>query len=194
MRLSLLMSAILVASPAFAQQQETQREAPQRGVGVDVGRDGVQVDVATGGQEDRALRTERVSQLTGVTAPRVRNEAGEDIGNVHDLVVDLESGEIKYAAVSVGGFLGIGDQMFAVPYDAIDFRAETRTGIPGQWVAIWDVDREALRNMRGFDQQNWPDMADRRWREENEGQFRALDQQRQERQTQTPREGQPLPR
>src|SRR5450755_1200429 len=60
----------------------------------------------------------RASQLKGV---QVRNTAGEEVGKIHDLVIDPHSGNAAYIALSVGGFLGMGDKLFAIPYDAFTF-------------------------------------------------------------------------
>ena len=46
----------------------------------------------------------------------VRNKQGEKLGTVSDMVIDIPSGKINYVALSVGGVLGVGDKMFAVPY------------------------------------------------------------------------------
>ena len=44
---------------------------------------------------------------------RVGSSAGGDLGKVDDLIVDVATGSLSY--VIVGGFLGIGDKLFAVP-------------------------------------------------------------------------------
>jgi hypothetical protein len=51
--------------------------------------------------------------------------------------------------LSVGGFLGMGDRLFAVPWEALTL--------------IMDVNKERLENAPGFDKSNWADMADRSW-------------------------------
>ena len=47
------------------------------------------------------------------------NSAGEDVGEVEDLIVDLSEGQITYAVVDFGGFLGIGENSVAVPWDQL---------------------------------------------------------------------------
>lgn len=49
----------------------------------------------------------------------VRSMAGEELGRIHDLVIDSKDGRIVYALVSSGGFLGIGDTVRAVPFAAL---------------------------------------------------------------------------
>lgn len=81
---------------------------------------------------------------------QVVNTAGEGIGKIEDYMIDLQSGCIAYAVLSFGGFMGIGDKLFAIPWNSIqvDQRAER---------FIVDVSKERLDNAPGFDKNNWPD-------------------------------------
>lgn len=91
-----------------------------------------------------------------VNGTGVRNPAGEDLGKIEELMVDLASGRIAYAVLSFGGFLGIGDKLFAVPWQALDIdQANERF--------VLDVPRETLENAPGFDKDDWPEFADRGW-------------------------------
>lgn len=58
----------------------------------------------------------RVSELRG---KNVENSTGDKLGDIKNVYVDPTYGRINYVAVSVGGFLGIGDRIVAVPWDAI---------------------------------------------------------------------------
>ncbi len=51
----------------------------------------------------------------------VENSEGEGLGAVEDFVVDLETGQIEYAVLSFGGFLGIGDSQYAIPLSAFTY-------------------------------------------------------------------------
>ena len=51
----------------------------------------------------------------------VENAAGESLGRIEELMVDLNSGRIAYAVLSFGGFLGMGDKFFAIPFEALTF-------------------------------------------------------------------------
>ncbi|MCK1620173.1 PRC-barrel domain-containing protein [Bradyrhizobium sp. 159] len=59
----------------------------------------------------------RVSKMSGV---KVYNEANENIGSINDLLMD-KSGNIKIAVIGVGGFLGMGEHLVAVPYEKLKF-------------------------------------------------------------------------
>jgi sporulation protein YlmC with PRC-barrel domain len=90
---------------------------------------------------------------SSITSDSVRNRAGENLGNVKDIMIDMDSGNVSYVVVSFGGFLGIGDKYFAVPMEA--FSVDT-----GDHHLVLDVDKSKLENAPGFDKDNWPTHAD----------------------------------
>jgi sporulation protein YlmC with PRC-barrel domain len=59
----------------------------------------------------------RTSKVVGLN---VYNEANESLGSINDLLTDKE-GNIKAVVIGVGGFLGVGERLIAVPYDKIKF-------------------------------------------------------------------------
>ena len=107
-------------------------------------------------------RTHRVSKIIGTD---VVNSKGEKIGDVEDIVLDAK-GNVAYAVVSTGGFLGMGDKMHAVPWAAI----RTSTGTDN---FMLDVDKDRLKSAPGFDQSSWPNVNDAKWSTENRRYFPA---------------------
>ena len=101
-------------------------------------------------QENRKRRVLGASTLTG---DRVRNNAGDDLGKIEEIMIDLTSGRVAYAVLSFGGFLGIGDKLFVVPWSALTVDQSAHE-------FVLDVRREDLEKAPGFDKDNWPDMAD----------------------------------
>lgn len=97
----------------------------------------------------------RTSELIGMP---VRNRTGKDLGKIHDLVVELNSGDIRYAALSFGGFAGVGDKLFAVPWQAMSFKFGEQDRF-----FVFDLTPEKLEKAPGFDQKNWPDVANPGW-------------------------------
>jgi sporulation protein YlmC with PRC-barrel domain len=97
--------------------------------------------------------TMRVLSAGTLSGDRVRNATGEDLGKVEEIMLDVPRGRIAYAVLSFGGFLGIGDKLFAVPWSAL--KLDT-----AEHEFILDMSRETLENAPGFDKNNWPDMAD----------------------------------
>jgi hypothetical protein len=95
----------------------------------------------------------KASELIGASVHTANNE---EKGKVKDLVVGAD-GRIQYAAVSFGGFLGMGNKLFAVPLDAI--HVEWKDNKVNY--ATVDVSEESIKQRQGFDEKNWPEHADR---------------------------------
>ena len=105
-----------------------------------------------------AMHHARVSTIEDM---HVRNTAGEDIGKIKDLVVDVNSGKVLYAALDFGGFLGVGDKLFAVPFHSFQVK-----GTDKDQYLVLDVTKERLKEAPGFDKNHWPDMANATWAHE----------------------------
>jgi sporulation protein YlmC with PRC-barrel domain len=110
-------------------------------------------DTAQDATTSRDRRRRRVLSAGTLAGDRVRNAAGEDLGKVEEIMIDLASGRVAYVVLSFGGFLGIGDKLFAVPWQALRIDE-------GEHQFILDVDRKTLESAPGFNKDNWPDMAD----------------------------------
>ena len=63
----------------------------------------------------RSLGTQPVLSASTLNGDKVVNSYGEDLGKIEDFMLDLENGRIRYAVLSFGGFLGVGDKLFAIP-------------------------------------------------------------------------------
>jgi hypothetical protein len=68
---------------------------------------------------DPEKRLRRVLSASTLAGDRVKNSAGEDLGNVHEIMIDISSGTVAYAVLSFGGFLGMGDKLCALPWGAL---------------------------------------------------------------------------
>jgi sporulation protein YlmC with PRC-barrel domain len=62
----------------------------------------------------------RASKVVGLN---VYNDSNESLGSINDLLTD-KSGNIKAVVIGVGGFLGVGEHLVAVPFDKIKFVTE----------------------------------------------------------------------
>jgi len=105
--------------------------------------------------------THRASEIIGMNIDSSKNES---IGEVEDLVLDPSSGKVRYAAISVGGFLGIGDKLVAVPWQSLEFKENS----DGDTRLTLDTTREKLKTAPGFKEDNWPNFADQNWSREND--------------------------
>jgi sporulation protein YlmC with PRC-barrel domain len=82
----------------------------------------------------------------------VYNRQEEDLGDIKEIMIDMQSGQIAYAVLSFGGILGMGDKLFAVPWQALQLDTVNKR-------FILDCTKEKLENAPGFDKDRWPDMA-----------------------------------
>jgi len=86
----------------------------------------------------------------------VVNGADEDLGDIKEIMLDMQTGQVAYAVLSFGGFLGMGDKLFAVPWQALHLDTVNKR-------FVLDIDKDRMQNAPGFDKDAWPDMADARW-------------------------------
>lgn len=91
-----------------------------------------------------------------LTGDDVINKNGDDLGDIKDIMLDVRSGRVAYAVLSFGGFLGMGEKLFAVPWSALKLDATNKR-------FVLDVAKDRLESAPGFDKDHWPDMADQKW-------------------------------
>lgn len=91
-----------------------------------------------------------------LTGEQVRNMDGEDLGKIEEIMLEAADGRIAYAVLSFGGFLGMGNKLFAVPWPALSLD-------PAREGLILNVDKATLEAAPGFDKDDWPRFADRSW-------------------------------
>lgn len=103
---------------------------------------------------DQLVGVTKSSDLIGKT---VMNLQGIDLGEIKELVIDWRGGGIvEYAVLAFGGFLGLGDKYFAVPWEAMVLSSDK-----GHF--LLNVKEERLKNAPGFDKDKWPDMSKQDW-------------------------------
>ena len=90
---------------------------------------------------------------------KVYNFNNEHIGEIKDYVVDLDNGNVMYGVLSFGGFMGIGDKYFAVPWNAMTIDTENKC-------IRFDATTESLENAPGFDKNHWPSTGDHAFTDE----------------------------
>lgn len=112
-----------------------------------------------GGQTNFSGPGPQVMAASTLRGDKVVNLHGENLGEIHDIMLDVPSGRIAYAVLSFGGVMGIGDKLFAIPWSALILDADREC-------FVLDIDRNELRNAPGFDKAHWPSMADPTWASE----------------------------
>jgi len=98
----------------------------------------------------------RVLSASSLSSDDVYDPKGEKLGSIKELMLDIDTGKVCYAVLSFGGFLSLGEKLFAVPWQALTVDTQNHR-------LIMDTDEERLKNAPGFDTDNWPDMADASW-------------------------------
>jgi sporulation protein YlmC with PRC-barrel domain len=102
------------------------------------------------------FETARVLSAGTLTGDKVVDPAGEKLGKLEELMIDVNRGTIAYAVLSVGGLMGLGNKLFAIPWSS--FRVDS-----GEKQLVLNVDKELLKSAPGFDPDHWPDFADQAW-------------------------------
>lgn len=86
----------------------------------------------------------------------VYNQEGDDLGDIKEIMLDMSNGKVGYAVLSFGSFLGMGEKLFAVPWDALTLDTEQKR-------FVLNVEKDRLKDAPGFDKDKWPNMADPAW-------------------------------
>jgi sporulation protein YlmC with PRC-barrel domain len=90
---------------------------------------------------------------SSVIGDDVFNPAGEKLGGIKDIMLDIHEGSVQYVVLECGGFLGIGEKLFAIPFRMLQIDPKNQAFVLNQ-------DKETLRNAPGFDKDHWPETND----------------------------------
>ncbi len=95
----------------------------------------------------------RIQKASDIMGRAVQNDRGEKLGDIKDMAIDPDNGRVVYMVLSFGGFLGVGDKLFAIPPSVVQ--------VPGTGsFTVLMIDKEQLKNAPGFDKSHWPNLAD----------------------------------
>jgi hypothetical protein len=86
----------------------------------------------------------------------VVNPKGDSLGDIKEVVIDPRTGRVAYAVVSFGGFLSMGEKLFAIPFSAFTYDMSENE-------YVLDISKERLEAAPGFDPDKWPSMSDEKW-------------------------------
>lgn len=92
----------------------------------------------------------------------VRNHDGKYLGEIEDMVIDMESGDVAYVVLSFGGasgVIGFKDKWIAVPLPLLRLSLTDGT-------IYLNVDKDDLEDAPGFKKGNWPNAITTEWVEE----------------------------
>ncbi|KQQ96451.1 PRC-barrel domain-containing protein [Massilia sp. Leaf139] len=100
----------------------------------------------------------------------VVNGTGQDLGDIKEIMLDMNTGQVAYVVLAFGGFLGMHEKLFAVPWQALHLDTANHR-------FVLNVEKERLKSAPGFNKDAWPDMADIDWANQIHG-FYGTDPQR----------------
>ncbi|RUO36015.1 photosystem reaction center subunit H [Aliidiomarina shirensis] len=86
----------------------------------------------------------------------VYNHKDDKLGDIKEIMLDVTNGQVSYAVLSYGTFLGLGEKLFAVPWSALTLDTENKR-------FVLSIEKDNLSDAPGFDKKNWPNMADEKW-------------------------------
>ncbi len=97
--------------------------------------------------------TPRFLSASTLNGDSVKNHKHESLGDLKDIMIDTTNGKIAYGVLSFGGVLGMGEKLFAVPWEALKIDGDNKQ-------LLLNVDKEQLKDAPGFDKDHWPNFAD----------------------------------
>jgi len=101
----------------------------------------------SGSRPNDPLKHLAVSSLIG---DDIFSPAGESLGKIKDIMIDLIEAKIAYVVIEFGGFLGMNQKYFAVPMQALAIAKEHKNAF------ILNETKESLKRYPGFDKDHWP--------------------------------------
>jgi sporulation protein YlmC with PRC-barrel domain len=97
----------------------------------------------------------QLTQLRVIVGKKVENPQGENLGNIEEVVIDAATGDLAYAVLAFGGFLGLGEKLFALPWSTLKQAANDTFTVP--------LTEAQIKKAPGFDKADWPSMEDKHW-------------------------------
>ncbi|MFZ1377368.1 MAG: PRC-barrel domain-containing protein [Geothrix sp.] len=95
-------------------------------------------------------------KASSIIGTRVVNAKAESLGEIREIVIDPKTGRVAYVVVAFGGFLTMGEKLFAIPFTAFDYNLTNNE-------YVLHVPKERLEQAPGFDSEHWPSMSDEKW-------------------------------
>jgi sporulation protein YlmC with PRC-barrel domain len=95
-------------------------------------------------------------KASSIIGTDVVNPKGDNLGEIKEVVIDPSSGRVAYAVVSFGGFLSMGEKLFAIPFSSFKFDVTENE-------YVLDISKERLEAAPGFDPDHWPSMSEEKW-------------------------------
>jgi sporulation protein YlmC with PRC-barrel domain len=107
---------------------------------------------------------QQLSPAASLCGWMVVDRSGETVGSIADLMLDLDCGRVAYAVVASGGFVGVGEKIFAVPWSALKSVGRH---------FVLQASRTALDSGPALDPEHWPAKPAKWWHEQVHAHFHS---------------------
>ncbi len=98
----------------------------------------------------------KVLTAKSIIDDKIINLEGEKLGEIKDIMLNMTTGHVEYVVLQSGGFLGIGEKLFAIPFHALELDAEKQ-------VFVLNRPKDYIKNAPGFDKEHWPETNSKHW-------------------------------
>jgi sporulation protein YlmC with PRC-barrel domain len=86
----------------------------------------------------------------------VVNTEEDSLGDIKEIMIDMRTGQVAYAVLAFHRMLGMGEKLFAVPWQAMALDTDKKR-------FVVNIDKDRLKSAPGFNPDAWPDMDDVNW-------------------------------
>jgi sporulation protein YlmC with PRC-barrel domain len=108
----------------------------------------------------------RQAPASALYGNKVVNRKEETLGSISEILLDVSCGRIAYVLLASGGFMGVGERLFAIPWNALRPDMDRKC-------FVLDAERSDFANAPSFDKDHWPNVPDAQWHEELHRYYRA---------------------
>jgi len=152
-RQTALIAALILSSSAWLSAQTSGNQSGQPANRSVRQTDSSVSDANASSQTEAPMKINKGSTIIGAT---VKNQQGETLGKIHDLVINLNSEQVAYAVLDSGTGLLSAQKLHAVPLRAFQPGTDGKT-------LILNADKDQLARSEGFDKNSWPAMNSSAW-------------------------------
>ncbi len=97
--------------------------------------------------------SDQVVKSADVIGKKVISTNDEPLGKIEEIVLDKLNGDVRYAVLSFGGFMGLNTDYYAIPWESLSYCSEKEAFELG-------IDKDKLTSAKGFNKDNWPNFAE----------------------------------
>ena len=151
-------AARLQSAPTFTKDKWPDFNAPAWRSDLDKHYGGTRSDDVARAADPAAMRRSvRASELDGKD---LYSPSNDEVGEIKELVIDVRGARVPYVVISSGGFLGLGDKLHAIPWEAIQVKPDA--GKDKDKLVV-NLEKDRVLKAPEFKKDDWARMTDRAW-------------------------------